>query len=76
MAKGGLLQALFGADHGRDDRQIDVFVARLRRTLSAAGLGEVIAAVPGRGYAILDDAAETGTADQPPPHDCQVYLAA
>ena len=55
FSKAAILDALYGPGHGRDLRQVDIFVARLQRTFEAAGVGEVISTVAGRGYSILDD---------------------
>lgn len=56
MSKCAIMSALFGAGHGRDLRQVDIFVARLRKALSVFGLDDAIATLSGRGYAVLDDA--------------------
>ena len=55
MTKEFIMSRLFGDDHGRDLRQVDMFVARLRQSLSAVGLAGLIQTVAGRGYAVLDD---------------------
>ena len=65
MSKECLAQAVFGANHGRDLRQIDVFVARLRRSLTDVGLPHLIATIAGRGYAVLDDGAALETDVRP-----------
>ena len=55
MTKEFIMSVLFGHEHGRDLRQIDMFVARLRRSLASFGLAGLIQTVSGRGYAVLDD---------------------
>ena len=55
MTKDFIMGRLFGNEHGRDVRQIDMFVAKLRRSLAAFGLAGLISTINGRGYAVLDD---------------------
>ena len=55
MSKDAIMAGLFGADHGRDLRQVDMFVARLRQSLSQFGLAGLISTVGGRGYAVIDE---------------------
>ena len=75
LSKEHIAQAVFGSDHDRDPRQIDVFVARLRRSLMSSGLPEMIATVAGRGYAVLseDTILDAGA---PPPAKVGEMLAA
>lgn len=49
-----IMGSLFGAEHGRDLRQADILVARLRLLLAPSGLGDAIRTVAGRGYALID----------------------
>ena len=65
MTKDAILLALFGADHGRDPRIVDVFVARLRTALGARGLHGIIETVCGRGYAVLDADGDEGDPAMP-----------
>ena len=62
MTRDFIMSALFGPEHGRDSRQVDMFVARLRRSLAVFGLGGLVQTVSGRGYAILDDDRDPVTA--------------
>lgn len=55
LSRNTIMASIFGPDHGRDPRQADFIVARLRRTLTPLGLGEVIGTVAGRGYMLVDD---------------------
>ena len=55
LDKAAIMAELFGPDHHRDERQADVFVARVRKALAAAGAGGMIQTIPGRGYALLND---------------------
>ena len=66
MAKECIMSFLFGHEHGRDLRQVDMFVARLRQSLSAVGLAGLIHTVGGRGYAVLDDHDDASPAGMEP----------
>ncbi|MDT7950906.1 MAG: winged helix-turn-helix domain-containing protein, partial [Acetobacteraceae bacterium] len=55
LTKENIMASLFGAEHGRDLRQADMMVARLRLLLSRLGLAGIISTLSGRGYSILDD---------------------
>ena len=70
MSKAAIMAALFGAHHGRDLRHVDIFVARLRKSLSAFGLGDVISTLSGRGYAVLDHAWEADLLGFTAPQAC------
>lgn len=74
MSKAAIMTELFGADHCRDERQVDVFVARLRKALATAGAGLTVQAVAGRGYALLDE--DDWAASDVRPCDRPVLLAA
>lgn len=71
LAKDFIMAALFGPDHGRDLRQADFFIARLRRRLTPFGFGDAISTIAGRGYAILEEDRATG-----PRVDCLALAAA
>ena len=60
FSKAVILDVLFPPGHGRDLRQVDVFVTRLRQRFNAAGVGDVINTIAGRGYAVLDEDADMG----------------
>lgn len=55
LSKEYILSQLFESGHGRDLRQVDMFVARLRQSLAAVGFTGLITTVAGRGYAVMDD---------------------
>lgn len=55
LAREFIMASLFGSEHGRDLRQADILVARLRRLLTPSGLGDAICTVAGRGYALATD---------------------
>ncbi len=50
-----IMESLFGSEHGRDPRQADILIARLRRLLAPSGLSNAICTVAGRGYALVAD---------------------
>lgn len=58
LSRTAIVEALYSEDEDRDSNVIDVFVARLRRKLTAAGLAgaEVIATVRGSGYRLVPEA--------------------
>ena len=60
LEKDFIMSSLFGPDHGRDLRQADFFVARLRRLLAPFGLGDAISTIAGRGYTMVDDQRSAG----------------
>lgn len=72
MTKEFIMSRLFGTDHGRDLRQVDMFVARLRQSLSAFGLAGLIQTIAGRGYAVLDDDMDESPARGSQPHGLAV----
>lgn len=76
LSKEAIGMELWGPDHGRDVRQIDMFVARLRRSLASAGLPNAIVAVAGRGYAVIDEVGERDPSRDVDPRSCGVSLAA
>ena len=55
LAREFIMTSLFGSEHGRDLRQADILIARLRRLLTPSGLGNAICTVAGRGYALVAD---------------------
>ena len=55
LSRDFIMLSAFGPDHGRDPRQADFMVARLRRTLTPFGLGAAIGTVEGRGYVLVSD---------------------
>ncbi|MGI4793212.1 MAG: winged helix-turn-helix domain-containing protein [Janthinobacterium lividum] len=55
LAREFIMESLFGSEHGRDVRQADILIARLRRLLTPSGLGNAICTVAGRGYALVAD---------------------
>ena len=61
FSKAVILDVLFPPGHGRDLRQVDIFVTRLRQRFNAAGIGDVINTIAGRGYAVLDEEADMGS---------------
>ncbi len=65
MTKETIMAWLFGPEHGRDLRQVDMFVARLRQSLAACGLASLIQTVSGRGYAVMDHQGDAATHTQP-----------
>lgn len=55
LAREFIMESLFGSEHGRDLRQADVLIARLRRLVTPFGLANAICTVAGRGYALVAD---------------------
>ena len=62
LSRTAITQALYADDEDKDSNVIDVFVARLRRKLTGAGLrgGEVIRTLRGEGYRLDPAALEDG----------------
>jgi two-component system OmpR family response regulator len=61
FSRGEILERLYGEERDPDSNVVDVFVARLRRKLEAAGLpAGLIATVRGAGYRLAQAAAEPG----------------
>ena len=76
LSKEAILETLFGPGHGRNLRQVDIFVARLRQSFNAAGVGDVISTVAGRGYAVLDGVGEIDVVGALGPRADEMLLAA
>ncbi len=71
LSRDYIMMSVFGPDHGRDARQADFMVARLRRMLTPFGLGAAIGTVAGRGYILAGDEDAVG-----PEIDCPALAIA
>ena len=76
MSKDFIMTRLFGHDHGRDVRQIDMFVARLRKSLAAVGLAGLISTISGRGYAVLEERGNAVSGHEARPHGWEMVALA
>jgi DNA-binding response OmpR family regulator len=76
MSKDFIMSWLFGHDHGRDLRQVDMFVARLRKSLAAFGLAGLISTISGRGYAVLDERGNAVSGHAARPHGWEMAALA
>ena len=65
LTKEAFLNHLYGGMDEPEVKIIDVFICKLRKKLAAAGAGEVIGTVWGRGYTVRDQAARTDKATAP-----------
>ena len=58
LTKEAFLNHLYGGMDEPEVKIIDVFICKLRKKLAAAGAGEIIGTVWGRGYTVRDQAAK------------------
>ena len=65
LTKEAFLNHLYGGMDEPEVKIIDVFICKLRKKLAAAGAGEVIGTVWGRGYTVRDQAVRTDKATAP-----------
>ena len=65
LTKEAFLNHLYGGMDEPEVKIIDVFICKLRKKLAAAGAGEIIGTVWGRGYTVRDQVAQTDKATAP-----------
>ena len=75
MSRECIMSRLFGDAHGRDLRQADMFVARLRHRLAGFGLAGLIQTIHGRGYAVVDEQSDAVPAADRQPHGWEMAPA-
>ncbi|WP_240760062.1 winged helix-turn-helix domain-containing protein, partial [Lichenicoccus roseus] len=65
LTKDAFLNHLYGGLDEPEMKIIDVFVCKLRKKLQAAGAGNLISTIWGRGYMLRDEDARIGAGEMP-----------